>query len=96
MSRPGGRSSCQLPEAAQIARVSAMLEKWGVPIRGSLKESVEKTRKSVRGILQRDRGIAQSRFLVAWLLGMTTKERRGAGGVNLLQQGHDEDWICSQ
>ncbi len=47
-----GRPSPELPEPAQMPRVSALLERWKVPIRGSLKESVETTRELVRGIYE--------------------------------------------
>ncbi|HEV2615698.1 MAG TPA: hypothetical protein VGU63_03700 [Candidatus Acidoferrales bacterium] len=45
-----GHPLAELPEPAQIPRVSALLEKWGVAIRGSLKEDLEETRKSVRAV----------------------------------------------
>ncbi|MGH9866073.1 MAG: hypothetical protein ACRD4H_11725, partial [Candidatus Acidiferrales bacterium] len=54
-----GRSMSALPEPAQIPRVSALLEKWGVPfaqnaqgkpVPGSLKDNLEGTRKAVRAI----------------------------------------------
>jgi len=45
-----GRPSAELPEPVQIPRVAALLERWRVPVRGSLKEAVETMRESVRGI----------------------------------------------
>ena len=45
-----GHPSAELPEPAQIPRVSALLEKWNVPIRGPLKEAVKEARESVRAI----------------------------------------------
>ena len=45
-----GHPSAELPEPAQIARVSALLEKWGVPISGGLQDAVISTRGMVRGI----------------------------------------------
>src|SRR5487761_1241106 len=47
-----GHPSAELPEAAQISRVSALLERWGVAIRGSLKETIEETRRDVRAIYE--------------------------------------------
>ncbi|HEV2340273.1 MAG TPA: hypothetical protein VGS15_00575, partial [Candidatus Acidoferrales bacterium] len=45
-----GRPSAELPEPAQMARVNELLEKWNIPTRRSLKETVEMTRESVRAI----------------------------------------------
>jgi hypothetical protein len=45
-----GRPSAELPELVQIPRVTALLEKWGAPVRGSLSETVASTREYVRGI----------------------------------------------
>ncbi|HKV29110.1 MAG TPA: hypothetical protein VJN90_12640, partial [Candidatus Acidoferrales bacterium] len=45
-----GHPLAELPEPAQMERVSALLEKWGVIIHGSLIESVEETRRLVRTI----------------------------------------------
>ncbi|MHB8526668.1 MAG: [protein-PII] uridylyltransferase family protein [Candidatus Acidiferrales bacterium] len=48
-----GRPSAELPEPAQMPRVCALLEKWGVPTHGSLHDAVEETRRMVRGIYER-------------------------------------------
>ena len=45
-----GRPSAELPEPAQTPRVSALLEKWNVPVPGTLVQMVASTRESVRGI----------------------------------------------
>ncbi|MGH9729787.1 MAG: hypothetical protein ACRD4V_14515, partial [Candidatus Acidiferrales bacterium] len=54
-----GHPLAELPEPAQIPRVSALLERWGVPfaqsaqgkpLRGSLEDNLEATRKAVREI----------------------------------------------
>ncbi|MGH9730207.1 MAG: hypothetical protein ACRD4A_00800, partial [Candidatus Acidiferrales bacterium] len=54
-----GHPLAELPEPAQIPRVSALLKQWGVPfaenaqrkpVRGSLKDNLEETRKAVRRI----------------------------------------------
>jgi len=47
-----GRQSAELPEPAQIPRVSALLEKWGVPISGELHGAVAATRRTVREIYE--------------------------------------------
>ncbi|HXT73155.1 MAG TPA: hypothetical protein VN785_04810 [Candidatus Angelobacter sp.] len=47
-----GRPSAELPEPAQIPRVSALLEKWGVPNRGRLHEAVTETKRKVREIYE--------------------------------------------
>ncbi|HVA16568.1 MAG TPA: hypothetical protein VMV59_02525 [Candidatus Dormibacteraeota bacterium] len=47
-----GHPSAELPEAAQIARVSALLEKWGMPISGELHGTVAATRRMVREIYE--------------------------------------------
>ncbi len=48
-----GRPSAELPELAQISRVNALLEKWGVPISEELHDAVISTRRVVRGIYER-------------------------------------------
>ncbi|MGB7226249.1 MAG: hypothetical protein WBD26_00750, partial [Candidatus Acidiferrales bacterium] len=45
-----GRSSNTLPEPAQIPRVNALMEQWGIPVHGSLHDAVAATRRMVRGI----------------------------------------------
>ncbi|MHB8756097.1 MAG: [protein-PII] uridylyltransferase family protein [Candidatus Acidiferrales bacterium] len=47
-----GHPSAELPEPAQISRVNALLEKWGVPIFGELHGAVTATRKMVREIYE--------------------------------------------
>jgi glutamine synthetase adenylyltransferase len=47
-----GRPSAELPEPAQIPRVTALLEQWGVPISEKLHDAVISTRRMVRGIYE--------------------------------------------